>query len=187
MRQTVPAVPGKMGLLFFLLGKKSSKTGNSQEMLHSASWEVRFLTVPISSPTGLCPQHLPQFRLAGTGWVHRLLTTSPHGMLSLGVYSPVLYPGWAPECSNITAETHWPHFSLLSRVWGQDFWEFKHPPSQNQAESETAPTSFASAAGLTSSNSRSPGQYDVLRAIPWTYSTVCWPSLASTRQYGLPH
>lgn len=184
----MPAVPGKMGLLLFLLGKKSSKTGNSQEMLHSTSWEVRFLTVPISSPTGLCPQHLPQFRLAGTGWVHRLLTTSPHGMCSLGMYSPVLHPGWALKCSSITAETHWPHFiCCYVGFGGRTSGDLNIRPPKKQAESETAPTSFPSAAGLTSSNSRSPGQDDVLQAIPWTYSTVCWPSLASTRQYSLPH
>ena len=77
MRQTVHAVPGKVGLLLFLLGKESSKTGNSQEMLRSTSWKVRFLTAPVSSPTGLCPQHLPQFGQPGTGWVHQHLTDSP--------------------------------------------------------------------------------------------------------------
>jgi len=69
--------PWENGTSPFLLGKKSSKSGNSQETLCSISWEVRFLTTPVSSPTGLCPQHLLQFRQAGTDWVHWLLTASP--------------------------------------------------------------------------------------------------------------
>lgn len=134
MKQTVHAVPGKVGLLLFLLGKKASKTGNSQEMLCSTSWEMRFLTAPISSPTGLCPQHLLQFRQPGMAWVHRLLTTGPPRTCSLEMHSPVLVArtgsGVQQHCCRNTPATFHP---LLSRVWGQNFLGFKHlPSSQNK-------------------------------------------------------
>lgn len=41
---------------------------------------------------------------------------------------------------------------------------------------------MSSATGLTSSDSRSPGQCAASQAIPWTYSTICWPSSASTQR-----
>lgn len=120
---------------------------------------------------------------------HRLGALAPHcqprhGIRSLEMHSPV----WVARtgsgaqqhyCRNTLATFH----PLLSKVWGQDFLGFTHLPSPKRSKigdsSHKLPQ--ASPAGLTSSNSHSPGQYDVLQAIAWTYSTICWPSLASTQ------
>lgn len=125
------AVPGNMGLLLSLPGKKSSKTGNSQEMLRSTSWEVRFLTAPVSSPTGCA--HSISCSLGGQAQAGCTSPSPPvpHGRCSLEMHIPV----WAARtgsqaqqryCRGTPATFH----PLLNRACVQDFLKFKHLPSQ---------------------------------------------------------
>lgn len=102
---------GKWDSFFSLGKKKSSKTGNSQETLRITSWEVRFLTAAISSPTGLRPQHLPQFGRAGTDWAHQLPTTSPPWEMQPGDAQPSA--GSQDEVSSTAAlpQKHTSHIS----------------------------------------------------------------------------
>lgn len=138
MRQTAHAVPGKMGLLL-LLGTKFSETWKSCEMLRSISWGERFLTSPISPPTGLAPSIS---RCSGS--------PAQAGRRALACQPPLpgIHSGtWAARCRcqdrlppAPKLAAHLSSSALQGR--GQDFLGFKHLPSKIPSKIRDGPRKF---------------------------------------------